>query len=75
MKPAPEWPLSDCVRTDYFTIKRTRSELGYTYWVLQGHGKFASFTLFDTWREALDEANTRLKNVSGLTNSLAYVLA
>ena len=47
-------------RTDYFSIRQTRSELGYTFWVLQGHGYFASFTLFDTWREAMDEASLRV---------------
>jgi hypothetical protein len=47
-------------RTDYFSIRQTRSELGYTFWVLQGHGHFTSFTLFDKWREAIDEANLRI---------------
>src|SRR3954470_15229219 len=43
-------------RRDYFSIRRTKSELGYVYWVLQGHGEFQCFVLFDTWREAMDEA-------------------
>lgn len=47
-------------RTDYFSIRRTKSDLGFTYWVLQGHGYFVSFALFDTWREAIDEANLRV---------------
>jgi hypothetical protein len=47
-------------RTDYFSIKRSKSDFGFTYWVLQGHGYFASFALFDTWREAMDEANQRI---------------
>lgn len=47
-------------RVDYFNIRRTRSELGYTYWVLQGFGKYSSFALFDTWQEAVDEALARL---------------
>jgi hypothetical protein len=29
------------------------------YWVLQGHGEFQCFVLFDTWREAMDEATRR----------------
>jgi len=45
---------------DRFSIRRTRSELGYTYWVLQGYGKFMGFDLFDTWQEAIDEAQRRL---------------
>ena len=44
---------------DRFTIRRTQSELGYTYWVLQGYGQYTGFTLFDTWQEAVDEFNRR----------------
>jgi len=47
-------------RVDYFQIRRTKSELGYTYWVLQGFGAFQSFTLHDTWREAVDDAMARI---------------
>ena len=47
-------------RTDFFQIRQTRSELGFVYWVLQGNGRFLSFTLFDTWQEAMDSANQRL---------------
>ncbi|MFL6447234.1 MAG: hypothetical protein ACJ746_06040 [Bryobacteraceae bacterium] len=46
-------------RRHYFSIRRTKSELGYVYWVLQGHGEFQCFVLFDTWREAVDEAFLR----------------
>jgi hypothetical protein len=53
-------PAARKPRIDYFSIRQTRSELGYTFWVLQGHCYFASFTLFDTWREAMDEANLRV---------------
>jgi hypothetical protein len=48
------------VREDYFQIRRTKSEFGYVYWYLQGHGRFRCFLLFDTWREAMDEANARI---------------
>ena len=44
---------------DRFTIRRTQSELGYTYWVLQGFGKYRGFTLFDTWQEAISEVERR----------------
>ncbi len=44
---------------DRFTIRRTRSELGYTYWVLQGFGRHTGFALFDTWQEAIDEVRRR----------------
>jgi hypothetical protein len=48
------------VRRDYFSIRKSHSELGFSYWVLQGHGCFASFALFDTWTEAIEAVNGRL---------------
>ena|SRR5437764_6402593 len=51
-------------RRNYFSIRRTKSELGYVYWVLQGHGEFQCFVLFDTWREAVDEALCRVSDFS-----------
>lgn len=53
-RPAP------AAQRDFFSIKRTHSELGFTFWVLQGHGRFASFHLFDTWTEAINAADARL---------------
>ena len=50
------------LQRDYFTIRRSRLERGYTYWVLQGFGKYRCFVLCDTWREATDEAIARLKS-------------
>lgn len=47
-------------RTDYFQIRRSRFDLGYTYWVLQGFGCYRGFALFDTWREAMEEAEARI---------------
>jgi hypothetical protein len=44
-----------------FSIRRTRSEVGYTYWILQGFGKHKCYLLCDTWQEAIDEANVRLR--------------
>lgn len=51
----------EAVRIDYFDIRRTKSELGYTFWVLQGFGQYRGFTLFDTWQEAMEQATIRLK--------------
>jgi hypothetical protein len=48
------------VRRDYFRISRTKSEVGYVYWVLQGFGAYKCFVLLDTWQQALDEANARV---------------
>lgn len=58
-KPAVVAPLKP-KRVDYFSIRQTRSELGFVLWVLQGHGCYQSFSLFDTWQEAVEEANQRL---------------
>jgi hypothetical protein len=43
-----------------FSIKRTKSELGYTFWILEGFGRHKCFILCDTWQEAIEEANRRL---------------
>ena len=59
--PDPVPALEKPCRTSYFTIKQTRSELGYVYWVLQGFGCYQSFALFDTWREAMDAAQARVE--------------
>jgi hypothetical protein len=48
------------LRIHYFKVRQTRSELGYVYWVLQGFGCYKSFALFDTWQEAMAEAQRRL---------------
>jgi hypothetical protein len=50
------------LRRDYFKIHRSRLEHGYTYWVLQGFGKYGCFVLCDTWPEAMDETISRLKS-------------
>ena len=48
------------VRSNFFSIRQTKSEFGYTYWVVQGHGVYASFELFDTWPEAMAAVEARL---------------
>ena len=53
-------PKSARPRTsDRFSVRRTQSDLGYTYWVVQGHGKYRGFALFDTWPEAIAEVLRR----------------
>jgi hypothetical protein len=53
-------------RTDYFEIRRTQSELGYTYWILKGHGIFQCFELFDSWEEATAQLKLRTEQASSL---------
>ena len=43
-----------------FSIKRTKSEVGYVYWILEGFGKHKCFVLCDTWEEAMEQAKARL---------------
>ncbi len=57
-------------RPDYFSIRRTKSELGYVYWVLQGYGEFQCYVLHDTWKEAADEACRRASDACA--RSLLY---
>ena len=48
-------------RTDrQFSIKRTKSEVGYVYWILEGFGKHKCFVLCDTWEEAMEQAKSRI---------------
>ncbi len=65
----------EAVRKDYFQIRRTKSELGYTFWVLQGFGKHTSFSLFDTWQEAMEEATLRLKAARATDGSVSFAHA
>lgn len=58
----PELPQN---KRDYFSIRRTKSELGYVYWVLHGYGEFQCFVLYDTWREAVHEALERVSEYRG----------
>lgn len=41
-------------------ITQTKSELGFVYWVVREVGGDPSYTLFDTWQEAMDEAARRM---------------
>jgi hypothetical protein len=45
-----------------FSIKRTKSEVGYVYWILEGFGKHKCFVLCDTWEEAMEQAKARLES-------------
>ena len=60
-------------RTHYIQIRRTRSELGYTYWVLHGFGRYQGFALFDTWQEAIDESLSRIRSAGVLEEQLVPV--
>jgi methylthioribose-1-phosphate isomerase len=55
-------------------VTQTRSELGYVYWVVRETGENAKYALFDTWQEAMDEANRRMKAAafSGLAPALNH---
>jgi hypothetical protein len=61
-----------------FSIKRTKSEVGFVYWILQGYGRYKCFILCDTWDEAMEQAKARMSQVDGTPASqpsLVSVLA
>lgn len=63
LKAPPTVPMirSAINRSDrQFSIKRTKSEVGYVYWILEGYGKHKCFVLCDTWEEAMEQAKNRL---------------
>ncbi len=49
-------PKSAAKSAPHFTIKRTKSEVGHAYWVLQGFGPYKCYVLCDTWDEAMTRA-------------------
>jgi hypothetical protein len=61
-KPAPEEPKA----ARHFSIKRTKSEVGFVYWILEGHGRYKCFILCDTWDEAVAHAKAKLAEIDGL---------
>jgi hypothetical protein len=54
-----------------FTIKRTKSEVGYVYWILEGHGRYKCFVLCDTWEEAVAQATARAAEVDNASKGVA----
>jgi hypothetical protein len=42
-------------------VTQTRSELGYVYWVVRETGETPKYALFETWQEAMEEVNRRMK--------------
>ena len=56
----------------HFSIKRTKSEVGYVYWILEGHGKYKCFVLCDSWEEAIEQAKARLEGESEETHEFAF---
>jgi hypothetical protein len=57
-----------------FSIRRTKSELGYVYWVLQGFGKYSCYTLYDSWEEAIEGAKARIEEIDGRPQNAASTL-
>lgn len=58
---APKLPLAKPAR--HFSIKKTSSEVGYAYWILQGFGPYKCYLLCDTWEEAITEMRLRIGQV------------
>ncbi len=62
LKPAQR--SAEPVRRDYFVITKMRGSCGPQKWVLQGFGRFECLLLFDSWREAMDQACFRTENLA-----------
>ena len=61
-KPDPH-PAAAGKGRDYFSITKSRGHVN-PKWVLQGFGRFECFLLFDSWREAMDQACFRIENLA-----------
>jgi hypothetical protein len=67
-EPQPTKPKAE----RHFSIKRTKSEVGYVYWILEGHGKYKCFVLCDSWEEAMEQAKARLEGESEEMQEFAF---
>jgi hypothetical protein len=59
-------------RGDYFQITRSRGKGSKQKWVLQGFGRYQCFLLFDSWREAMDQATFHAENLATKPQSLRF---
>ncbi len=65
-------PLARPKAQPHFSIKRTKSEVGYIYWILEGHGKYKCFVLCDSWEEAIEQAKSRMGAETAETQEFAF---
>jgi len=61
---SPLVPKRDAKRN--FSIKRTKSEVGYVYWILEGYGRYKCFVLCDSWDEAVAQAQAKLAEIDAV---------
>ena len=64
---SPLVPKKDTERN--FSIKRTKSEVGYVYWILEGYGKYKCFILCDSWDEAVAQAQAKMAEIDGVVET------
>lgn len=67
--PAPQLDAKPTERN--FSIKRTKSEVGYVYWILEGYGRYKCFILCDSWDEAVAQAKAKMAEVDGTDARMA----
>lgn len=67
--PMPAEAVVKSVPERNFSIKRTKSEVGYVYWILEGYGKYKCFILCDSWDEAVTQAKSKMAEIDALTAS------
>ena len=74
IQPAPTPSPEEKPAERKFSIKRTKSEVGYVYWILEGYGRYKCFILCDSWDEAVAQAKAKLTEIDG-TDVTATVTA
>ena len=60
-------------RQDFFSLTRSRSKDSLPRWVLQGFGRHQCFLLFDSWQEAIDQANFRVESLAAGSSDLIQI--
>ncbi len=62
-------------RNDFFSLTRSRSKDPSPKWVLQGYGRYSCFLLFDTWKEAMRQANFRVESLGAAVPELIQIVS
>ena len=66
---------SQSKRSDFFSLTRSRSKDPCPKWVLQGYGRYTCFLLFDSWEEAMRQANFRLEKLGSAVPELIQIVS
>ena len=59
-------PVAEPPKPRNFSIKRTKSEVGFVYWILEGFGRYKCYVLCDSWEEAVEQAKIQMEQVDSV---------